>query len=161
MNLTGHGIGSIYLTILLALLLSILPMPALLDTYRPDWVALVVLYWVIALPHRVNIGTAWVAGLLLDILLGSTLGVRALSMAIMAYVAAMQFQKIRNFSVWQQAMVIGCISLLGQLLVFWAEHLFGMASLNYRLFWASLSTTLLWPWTFLSLRKLRRKFRIR
>nr|MBP8221035.1 rod shape-determining protein MreD [Aeromonadaceae bacterium] len=101
MNLTGHGIGSIYLTILLALLLSILPMPALLDTYRPDWVALVVLYWVIALPHRVNIGTAWVAGLLLDILLGSTLGVRALSMAIMAYVAAMQFQKIRNFSVWQ------------------------------------------------------------
>ena len=40
MNLTGHGIGSIYLTILLALLLSILPMPALLDTYRPDWVAL-------------------------------------------------------------------------------------------------------------------------
>ena len=161
MNLTGHGTGSIYLTILLALVLSILPLPSLLDAYRPDWVALVVLYWVIALPHRINIGTAWVAGLLLDILLGSTLGVRALSMAIMAYIAAMQFEQIRNFSVWQQALVVGCINLLGQLAIFWAEHLFGVASLNYRLFWTSLSTTLLWPWTFLFLRKLRRKFRIR
>ncbi len=161
MNLTGHGIGSIYLTILLSLVLSILPLPSLLDMYRPDWVALVVLYWVIALPHRVNIGTAWVAGLLLDILLGSTLGVRALSMAIMAYIAAMQLQQIRNFSVWQQALVIGCVNLLGQLSIFWAEHLFGVASLNYRLFWTSLSTAVLWPGTFLLLRKLRRKFRIR
>ena len=161
MNLTGHGIGSIYLTILLSLVLSILPLPSLLDMYRPDWVALVVLYWVIVLPHRVNIGTAWVAGLLLDILLGSTLGVRALSMAIMAYIAAMQFQQIRNFSVWQQALVIGCVNLLGLLSIFWAEHLFGVASLNYRLFWTSLSTAVLWPGTFLLLRKLRRKFRIR
>jgi rod shape-determining protein MreD len=161
MNLTGHGIGSIYLTILVALLLAILPMPPLLDTYRPDWLALVVLYWVIALPLRVNIGTAWIVGLLLDILLGSTLGVHALSMAIMAYVAGVQFQKIRNFSVWQQALVMGLISLLGQLAIFWAEHLFGTASLNYRLFWASLTTTLLWPCTFLTLRRLRRKFRIR
>lgn len=161
MNITGHGTGSIYLTILSALILSILPMPSLLDYHRPDWLALVVMYWVIALPHRVNLGTAWVAGLLLDILLGSTLGIHALSMAIMAYVAALQFQKIRNFSVWQQALVMGCISLLGQLTVFWAEHLFGVATLNYRLFWASLSTLLLWPLTFVTLRKLRRRFRIR
>lgn len=107
MNLTGHGKGSIYLTILLALLLTILPLPAIIDPYRPDWLTLVIVYWVIALPHRVNVGTAWIAGLLLDILMGSTLGVRALALAIMAYVAAMQFQKVRNFSVWQQAVVVG------------------------------------------------------
>lgn len=161
MNITGHGTGSIYLTMLLALLLTILPMPALLDHHRPDWLVLVVLYWVIALPHRVNIGTAWVCGLLLDILLGSTLGVHALSMAIMAYVVALQFQKIRNFSVWQQALVMGSVSLLGQLTVFWAEHLFGVVTLNYRLFWTSLSTLVLWPAAFLLLRRLRRRLHIR
>lgn len=161
MNLTGHGKGSIYLTILLALLLTILPLPAIIDPYRPDWLTLVIVYWVIALPHRVNVGTAWIAGLLLDILMGSTLGVRALALAIMAYVAAMQFQKVRNFSVWQQAVVVGIISLLGQLTVFWAEHLFAVVTINYRMFWSCLSTTLLWPWVFLSLRKLRRKFHIR
>lgn len=161
MNLTGHGKGSIYLTILLALLLTILPLPAIIDPYRPDWLTLVIVYWVIALPHRVNVGTAWIAGLLLDILMGSTLGVRALALAIMAYVAAMQFQKVRNLSVWQQAVVVGIISLLGQLTVFWAEHLFAVVTMNYRMFWSCLSTTLLWPWVFLSLRKLRRKFHIR
>ena len=161
MNLTGHGKGSIYLTILLALLLTILPLPAIIDPYRPDWLTLVIVYWVIALPHRVNVGTAWIAGLLLDILMGSTPGVRALALAIMAYVAAMQFQKVRNFSVWQQAVVVGIISLLGQLTVFWAEHLFAVVTMNYRMFWSCLSTTLLWPWVFLSLRKLRRKFHIR
>ena len=161
MNLTGHGKGSIYLTILLALLLTILPLPAIIDPYRPDWLTLVIVYWVIALPHRVNVGTAWIAGLLLDILMGSTLGVRALALAIMAYVAAMQFQKVRNFSVWQQAVVVGIISLLGQLTVFWSEHLFAVVTMNYRMFWSCLSTTLLWPWVFLSLRKLRRKFHIR
>ena len=161
MNITGHGVGSIYLTILAALLLSIVPMPSVLDYHRPDWLALVIMYWVIALPHRVNVGTAWVAGLLLDILLGSTLGIHALAMAIMAYVAALQFQKIRNFSVWQQALVMGSISLLGLLTVFWAEHLFGVAALNYRLFWSAVSNVLLWPLTFLTLRKLRRRFHIR
>ena len=161
MNLTGHGKGSIYLTILLALLLAIVPLPAIIDPYRPDWLTLVIVYWVIALPHRVNVGTAWIAGLSLDILLGSTLGVRALALAIMAYVAAMQFQKIRNFSVWQQAVVVGIISLLGQLTVFWAEHLFAVVTMNYRMFWSCLTTTLLWPWVFLLLRKIRRKFHIR
>lgn len=161
MSLTDHGKGSIYLTLLAALLLAILPLPADIDVFRPDWVMLVLLYWVIALPHRVNVGTAWVIGLLLDILLGSTLGIRALSMAIMAYLAGVQFQKIRNFSVWQQALVIGSIAAMGQLSIFWAEHLFSERPLNYRLFWSVLSSTLLWPWVFLTLRRLRRHFHIR
>lgn len=160
MTVTGHGKGTIYLTVLVAMVLAIVPLPPTLDSFRPDWVMLVVLYWVLALPHKANVGTAWVAGLLMDMLLGSTLGVRALAMAIMAYVTACQFQKIRNFSVWHQALVIGCISLLGQLVIFWAEHLFSVAFLHYRLFWTSLTTSLLWPWVYLTLRRIRRRFHV-
>ena len=161
MNLTGHGIGSIYLTILCGLLLSIVPLPTAIDPFRPDWLTLVVLYWVIALPHRVSVGTAVVAGFLLDLLLGSTLGVRALALSIMVYVAAMQYQQLRTFSVWQQAIVVGIISLLGQLTIFWAEHLFAVVTFDQRLLWGSVSTMLFWPWVFLWLRKVRRKYRIR
>ena len=161
MNLTGHGTGSIYLTLLCGLLLSIVPLPAAIDPFRPDWLTLVVLYWVIALPHRVSVGTAVVAGFLLDLLLGSTLGVRALAFSIMVYVAAMQYQQLRTFSVWQQAIVVGIISLLGQLTIFWAEHLFAVVTFDQRLLWGSVSTMLFWPWVFLWLRKVRRKYRIR
>ena len=105
--------------------------------------------------------TAWVAGLLLDVLLGSTLGVRAMAMAITTYLAAFQFQKIRNFSLWQQALIIGLLSLVGKITVFWAEHLFSRASLNFAYFWSTLTTMLIWPWIFMVLRKVRRRFNIK
>ena len=102
-SLTGHGKGSIYLTLMVAIILTIVPLPAAIDMFRPDWVALVLLYWVIALPHQINVVSAWIVGLLMDILLGSTLGIHALGMAVISYIATAQYQKIRNYSVWQQA----------------------------------------------------------
>ena len=48
MTVTGHGKGSIYLTILVAMVLAIIPLPPSLDSFRPDWVMLVVIYWVLA-----------------------------------------------------------------------------------------------------------------
>ncbi|SIR55144.1 rod shape-determining protein MreD [Aeromonas sp. RU39B] len=151
----------IWLTILLALSLSILPLPIQLAPFRPDWLSMVLLYWALALPHRVNVGSAWVAGLLLDVLLGSTLGVRAMAMGITVYLAAFQFQKIRNFSVWQQALIVGALTFVGKATVFWAEHLFTRANLNFVYFWSTLSTMFLWPWVFLVLRQLRRRFNIK
>ena len=148
----------IYLSIVLAMMLAILPLPAQLDSFRPDWLTLVVLYWVLALPHRVNVGTAWVAGLILDILLGSTLGVRALGLAVITYVCAMNYQLIRNFSVWQQAVVIGVLTVSCKLLIFWAEHLVSDIILVPQYFWSIISTMLIWPWVFLILRPIRRRF---
>lgn len=108
-SLTGHGKGSIYLTLIVAIILTMVPLPVAIDMFRPDWVALVVLYWVIALPHHLNVVSAWIVGLIMDILLGSTLGIHALSMAVISCVVAAQYQKIRNFSVWQQALVMGSL----------------------------------------------------
>ncbi len=160
-SLTGHGKGSIYLTLIVAIVLTMVPLPAAIDMFRPDWVALVVLYWVIALPHHMNVVSAWIVGLLMDIMLGSTLGIHALGMAVISYVATAQYQKIRNYSVWQQALVMGSLIFIGQLLIFWVEHLFASPRLNTRFVWASLSSMLLWPSVYLFLRYIRRRFNIR
>ncbi|HBY87887.1 MAG TPA: rod shape-determining protein MreD, partial [Colwellia sp.] len=57
----------ILLTLLIALMASITPMPLSVDAFRPDWVLIVLVYWCLALPNKVNIVTAWVMGFILDV----------------------------------------------------------------------------------------------
>ena len=71
----GHWV--IALTLLMALWLAIVPLPVWAQWGRPELVAMVLVYWVIALPERVGIGIAWVVGLLQDIMQGSPLGQHA------------------------------------------------------------------------------------
>lgn len=138
-----------------------MPLPVSVDAFRPDWVLVVALYWCIALPTRVNVITAWLVGFILDVLLGSTLGVHAGAMAIAAYIAADNFQKIRNFSVWQQAMIIGVLSALYHLIVFWLQRFLTDAIFLPSYLYPVITTITLWPWAFLLLRKIRRNFRVK
>ena len=96
----------IHLTLLLALLLAVMPLPAEVKLFRPDWPLLVLFYWALALPFRVSIGTAFVVGFLLDVLVGTVLGVNALAYSIIIYFCSVHHLKIRNFSILQQSLVI-------------------------------------------------------
>jgi rod shape-determining protein MreD len=149
-----------FLTLLVALLASIMPLPLSVDAFRPDWVLVVLFYWCLALPSRVNVISAWVMGFILDVLLGSTLGVHAGAMAISVYIVAGNFQKIRNFSVWQQALIIGVLSALYHLIVFWLQRFLTDAVFLPSYLYPVFTTIILWPWAFLLLRKIRRNFRI-
>lgn len=151
----------ILLTFLVALMASIMPLPLSVDAFRPDWVLVVLLYWCLALPSRVNVISAWVLGFILDVLLGSTLGVHAGAMAIAVYIVAGNFQKIRNFSVWQQSLIVGVLSALYHLIVFWLQRFLTDAVFLPSYLYPVLTTIILWPWAFLLLRKIRRNFRIK
>ena len=58
----AHGYGVILLTFVAAYVLAVLPLPHWLQWGRPEWVALVLIYWCIALPHRVGMVPAWCWG---------------------------------------------------------------------------------------------------
>ena len=154
------GLVIIWITILVGMVLSVVPMPQSvpveLGYLRPDWVAMVLVYWVIALPHRVGIPTAWLAGIAADVLLGSLLGQHALSYVVVAYITASLYQRLRMFSVWQQATILFALLGLNQLIGFWIESIAGLADWSLWYLLPALSGAFLWPWVFLMLRSIRR-----
>ena len=148
-------------SLFLALVMALMPLPLSTDIFRPDWVLLVLMYWSLALLHRVNIGWAWVTGLIIDLATGSPLGVNSLCYSICIYITVSNFQKIRNFSIWQQAVLVGLFLALYHLLQFWLNHFLLDIYFNPEYLWPALTGMFCWPWIFLLLRKYRRQFRIR
>lgn len=160
-NSSLPGYFFIWFSFIVALLLQVAPWPGELAPFRPSWVLLVTFYWVLALPQKVNVGTALILGLLWDLMLGSTLGVRGLMMSVLIYIVALNFQLIRNMSLWQQALIFSLLTLLGKVLIFWVENLVSNVDFDPSVLLAGILNFFLWPWLFLLLRRVRRQFSIR
>ncbi|MEC8208566.1 MAG: rod shape-determining protein MreD [Pseudomonadota bacterium] len=151
----------IAISIFFALVMALMPLPISFEPYRPDWVLMVLMYWSLAVPHRLNIGTAWVVGLLMDLASGSPLGVNSLTYSVCIFITASNFQKIRNFSLWQQSILVALFLTLYHLMQFWLNHFLMGIYFSPHYLWPVLTGMLCWWWIFLILRKYRRHFRIR
>jgi len=143
------------LSVFIALVLGLLPLPVLLQPFRPYWLALTVAYWVIEDPDRVGLGFAFAMGLLADLAFGGLLGEQALRLTVMAFILQRFRAQLRFFPLSQQALAIGGL-LLNDRVVSAAVHLaLGEPQLSWRFWWAPLVGTLLWAPIFLLLDTLR------
>ncbi|WP_105900783.1 rod shape-determining protein MreD [Vibrio gangliei] len=151
----------IWCSFVIALILQAVPWPGPLEMMRPTWVILVSCYWILALPHRVNVGSALILGLLWDLVIGSTLGIHGIVMSVVAYLVALNFQVLRNMALWQQGVVIGALTVLAEFLEFFGEFLIQDVEFDPHYLWAGAINCILWPWMFLLLRRLRRHWHMR
>jgi len=162
MDQRTHASWVIFLSFFVAYLLAIVPFPEWAMNYRPQWVAMVLIYWAMALPYRIGIGFAWVAGLLMDILEGSLLGLNALALAIIAYITLSLHQRLRMFSSLQQSGIVLALVGLHLMMTHWMKIAAEQAVNSNLLFLlGALSSAFIWPWMFLVLRQMRRSFGVR
>lgn len=157
MNLRSNNGWVIWVTLLFALVLSVAPMPKSLELGRPLWVALFLVYWVLALPHRGGMGVAFVFGLMLDVLSGSLLGQNGLPLLLTVFLVLSLQQRLRMFPLWQQSVVLLVILGLGQLVQLWLNTLVGNRPPTLLFLVPVPVSALLWPWVFVSLQWLRRR----
>lgn len=161
MTLVRHrGGGIIVLSFVVALMLTVMPLPYWADIVRPAWAAMVLIYWCLALPERVGVGVGWTTGLLLDVLQGTLLGQYALALAIVAYLTLKLHRRVRVFPLWQQAVTVLMLVVLEQLLVLWIKGITGQSPNVWLYLLPAATSTLLWPWVFVIMRNLRRHFRV-
>jgi rod shape-determining protein MreD len=155
---TGGGV--VALSFVLAFLLASTPLPGWLGRFWPDWVAMVLIYWCMALPHRVGIGVGWLVGLLVDAGRGALLGQHALAFASVAYLTLQTYRRIRVFPPWRQAVSVLAFLLIEQVLVFWISGVIGYPPRDGWYLAPALGGMVSWPLLFVVLRDIRRYFQV-
>ncbi|MEM7280192.1 MAG: rod shape-determining protein MreD [Pseudomonadota bacterium] len=149
-------LGLFVFSIIVAFSLAIVPMPEWLGRFRPDWVALVIIYWLMVRPRQVGIGAAWLVGLILDALKSALLGQHALAMAVVGFLAIRFRLRTRVFPVWQQMLSVSLMIAMYQFILYWIDGVSGQEiPLTDRLATVAASA-LVWPFISLILSTLRR-----
>jgi rod shape-determining protein MreD len=149
----------IVLTIVAAVLLSLLPMPELLSPLKPYWVALVMIYWTLETRDLISLGAAFLVGLVLDILSGSLLGMHALSLVVMVFLVQRFRSRLRFFPPWQQALSVLGLLVNDRIILIWITALLGEPMPTWKYWLPPLIGVAIWPWMFLLLDSLRARVR--
>ncbi|AXK38759.1 rod shape-determining protein MreD [Crenobacter cavernae] len=135
----------IYLTFALAMLVELVPLPSGSTRWLPDFVGLLLLYWVINLPSRVNIGTAFALGLIADVATAGLFGQHALAYSITAYLALLRQRQLVMFNLGQQALAVLALMLTNQAIMVVVRMITGAAFVGWGYFLPPLIGALLWP----------------
>jgi rod shape-determining protein MreD len=155
-----HGGWVIVLSFLVSFMLAIMPLPAWALVWRPEWIALVLTYWCIAVPQRVGVASGWLVGLIHDVLSDTLLGQHALTLCIIAYISVRLHRRIRLFPRWQQAMGVFFLIAVSQLLNTWIGGISDHFVLGWSFIYPAVTSMILWPWVFIILRDMRRTYRV-
>lgn len=135
----------IVFSLAVALLLNLLPLQGVALLLRPDFVALMVLYWSINQPQRVGMSVAFTIGLLMDVGDASIFGQHALAYSVMAFIGLLLHRRLRIFSLHKQVPQVGLLLLSAQLIMLLTGLLAGANFPGWDFFLASVSGALLWP----------------
>ena len=149
----------IFLTIVAAILLTLLPLPEMLEPFKPYWVAMVVIYWSLETHDTIHLGSAFLIGLVLDILSGSLMGMHALSLVIMVFLVQRYRSRLRFFPPWQQALSVLGLLVNDRIILIWITALLGEPIPTWKYWLPPLVATMVWPWLFLLLDRIRARTR--
>jgi rod shape-determining protein MreD len=107
-------------SLVFTLALSVVPLGAV-SPYRPDFVAVVLLFWSLTAPRRFSLMTAFWIGIVLDTLTGSLLGQHPLALLVIVYLAERFHLRVRVFPISQLAIFVLLLLGLYEFILFWID----------------------------------------
>lgn len=146
---------AVLLSIIAGLVLTLMPLPGWLQVWRPSWMALVVIYWLLYEPRRVGLLTAWLVGLMLDALRGVLLGQHALALTVAGFIALQFHLRVRVFPIGQQTLTVFMLVAVFEFLLFWIDGVSGEPGNNWRRWLSVISSAAVWPLVSMALHGVR------
>lgn len=151
---------AIILTLFVALLLEMVPLPSWALWWRPEWMLLVTLFWVLFYPRWASVGVAWCVGFTLDVFTSTLLGEHALAMTLVVYLVYRFHRQARLFSLWQQACWMAILVAIYQAIIFAIQGIIGQAPLT-AWYWCPVGVSMfIWPGLVLLLHNACAKWRL-
>lgn len=138
------NLKKVYLSMLVALIFQLLPWDGLGLQIRPNFLLLVILYWLLRAPYLCNIGTAWFAGLVIDLASGGLFGQNALAYVLTAFLAVSYQRRLALFNIWQQTAYVFFLLVLTQTTLMMLKLFGGSEVLGWSYYWHSISSIVLW-----------------
>ncbi len=135
----------IIISIIVALMLAIAPLPNWAEAFRPDWVTMTLIYWSMNLPRSYGVGWAWAIGLILDVAQGTLLGQHALAMSLAIYVTVTFHLQMRQFPTLQLSLTVCALLALYQFILFWINGVAGVNTPAVTYWGPVVSGSLIWP----------------
>jgi rod shape-determining protein MreD len=135
----------VIMSFIFGLMLTIMPLPDAIAAFRPDWLAMLVIFWAMQLPRTGSVGTAWIVGIVLDASQGTLLGQHALALCCVAFITVRFHLLMRVFPVPQLTASVFPILAIYQFLLFWINGVAGVEAPSVAYWGPVISGTLLWP----------------
>lgn len=133
--------------VLIAFILTIIPVPHAIAVFRPPWVLMFVLYIQFFLPSYFRVTWVLFLGLSLDIVLASVIGEHAFALLLTSWFATSKARRFHFFSIAQQMLLIAIFCFIYQLVLVLIDASLGY---NNEISYAAgtvFIAMLFWPWT--------------
>jgi rod shape-determining protein MreD len=144
-NRSPRFFGAILLSLIVAIMLTMIPLKEEWALYRPEWVALTLIHWGLVLSNKTTFIFAWVAGLLIDAMYGSIIGQHALGFTIVVFMTLRMRTRLMVDSIFQQFFLLFLVLGTYMLVNLWILGITSNAPSGWD-YWTSVVTSLLiWP----------------
>jgi rod shape-determining protein MreD len=142
--MTAQGTSTIIISFVISFILNAVPLPSFFLSVSIPWVAVVLAYWCIKSPQRISVISAWLIGILFDVLNGAVLGQHGLGFALIAYLTLSYQRQFVFAPPIQQTLFITLVILLYRGVTWQVYQSFGTVSYPFSYIWSAFLVPLVW-----------------
>ncbi len=137
--------GAIFLSVVVAFALTILPISEKWIVFRPEWLALTFIHWGLVSPTKSSLVFVWFVGLLVDALYGNVMGQHALGFTIVLFLTLRMRSRLLLDSYFQQLFLLFFVLGTYLLINLWILGVTGNTPGGWSYWYTVVSSLLIWP----------------